>query len=343
MSEAHWLRRRWKLLLNLATLLALAVLAYALRDQLVEVLKRIDDVRWWALLLLVPIQVVNYHAQARMYQLLFGIVGNRIKYKRLVKLSLELNFVNNVFPSGGVSGISYFGLRMRSTKVTAARAALVQLMKLLLLFLSFEILVVAGLFILAWADKVNDLVLLLAGSLSTLMVLGTMAFVYIIGSKQRITAFFTVATHALNKLINIILPRSPETINVARAREAFDDMHENYLLFKSKLPQLKKPFMYALLANLAEVLSIYAVYVAFGEWVNLGAIILAYAIANFAGFVSVLPGGVGVYEALMTGVLVVAGVPAALSIPVVVMYRVLNTLIQLPPGYYFYHKALHSK
>ena len=86
----------------------------------------------------------------------------------------------------------------------------------------------------------------------------------------------------------------------------------------------------------------YVVYIAFGHWVNPGAVILAYAIANFAGFISVLPGGVGVYEALMTGVMAIAGVPAAVSIPVVVMYRVLNTAIQLPPGYYFYQKALHE-
>ena len=75
---------------------------------------------------------------------------------------------------------------------------------------------------------------------------------------------------------------------------------------------------------------------------NLGAVILAYAVANFAGLVSVMPGGVGIYEALMTGVLVAAGVPAALSLPVTVMYRVLSTLIQVPPGWYFYHKTLTS-
>ena len=76
---------------------------------------------------------------------------------------------------------------------------------------------------------------------------------------------------------------------------------------------------------------------------NFGAVILAYSVANFAGLVSVLPGGVGVYEALMTAVLVAAGVPAALSIPVTVMYRVLSMGIQLPAGFYFYHKALRAK
>jgi len=169
-----------------------------------------------------------------------------------------------------------------------------------------------------------------------------MGFVYIVGSKSRITAFFTSLTKLLNKLIHIVRPSHPETINIDKARESFDDMHENYLLFRSKLPELKVPFIYALLANIAEVLAIYVVYVAFGHWVNIGAVILGYAIANFAGFVSVLPGGIGVYEALMTGVLVIGGVPAGVSIPVVVMYRVLNTIIQLPPGYYLYQKALQS-
>lgn len=343
MSETHWLRRRWKLVVNLLTLLAMLVLIVALRDQVVDVFRRLDDVKWWALLLLIPLEIINYDAQARLYQRLFAIVGNKLTYKNMFKLSLELNFVNSVFPSGGVTGISYFGIRMRGAQVTGSRATLVQLMKLVLLFLSFEVLVLFGLVMMAAVGKANGLVLLLAGALSTVMVLGTLAFVYILGSKHRIHAFFTFLTKTLNKLIQIVRPHHPETINIAKAREAFDDLHENYMQFRNKLPELRAPFMLALVANAAEVLAVYAVYVAFGEWVNLGAVILAYAIANFAGFVSVLPGGVGVYEALMTGVLVIAGVPAALSIPVVVMYRVLNTAIQLPPGYYFYHKALKSK
>jgi uncharacterized membrane protein YbhN (UPF0104 family) len=56
----------------------------------------------------------------------------------------------------------------------------------------------------------------------------------------------------------------------------------------------------------------------------------------------VLPGGVGIYEALMTGVLAAGGVPAALSLPVTVMYRVVNMSVQLPFGYFFYQRALHA-
>lgn len=339
-TSGNFFTRNWKMIINVATILALVIFLVALRDQIIDVFSQIKSVQWWALLLLIPLEFINYDTQARLYRDLFGIVGNKLTYKNMFKLSLELNFVNSVFPSGGVTGISYFGLRMRSNHVTGARATLVQLMKLLLLFLSFEVLVLFGLFFLAAVGKVNGLVLLTAGALSAFMVVGTFGFAYIIGSERRIKSFFTVLTKTANKLIQVVRPRHPETIKIDRAQEAFVDMHQNYLLFRNKLPELRWPFLWALLANLVEVLCVYVVYIAFGEWVNLGAVILAYAIANFAGFVSVLPGGVGVYEALMTAVLAIAGIPAALSIPVVIMYRVLNTIIQLPPGYYYYRKAI---
>ena len=90
-------------------------------------------------------------------------------------------------------------------------------------------------------------------------------------------------------------------------------------------------------------MAIYVVFLAFGRAVNIGAIILAYGVANFAGLVSVLPGGVGIYEALMIAILTISGVPARVSLPAIIMYRVVNTVIQLPPGYYFYHRSLNSR
>src|SRR5438105_14548860 len=98
------------------------------------------------------------------------------------------------------------------------------------------------------------------------------------------------------------------------------------------------PFVYMTIANITEVASIYVVYIAFGHYVNVGAVILAYAVANFAGLISVLPAGIGIYEGLMTAVLVATGIPAEVSIPVTIMYRVINMLIQLTSGYFFYQK-----
>jgi putative heme transporter len=305
MSDKTWLGRRWKLILNIVTLAALALLIYAIRHQLGATFRDLAHVNGWALLLIIPVEALNYHAQAKLYQGLFRLVGNNLSYGFLYRAALELNFVNHVFPSGGVTGLSYFSVRMRKgQELTGSKATLVQVVKLGLTFLSFELLIIFGLFCLAIMGRVSNLTILVAAVVSTLLVVGTIGFAYIVGSKRRIDNFFTGLTKGLNRLIQLVRRDNPETINIGRVRQVFNDFHNNY------------------------------------DVINIGAVIFAYAVANFAGLVSVLPGGVGIYEALMTAVLASTGVAAAVSLPVTVMYRVVNTLIQLPPGYYLYQQTL---
>ena len=336
-------KNRWKTVLTIITLTALVATAYALRYQIMQTVQNLGKVNTWAVLLIIPIQGLNYASQAKLYQNLFRMLSERFRFKALYGLALELNFVNTVFPSGGVSGFSYLSLRMKGEGLSTAKATLVQMMRFILIFISFQILLFVGLLLLAVAGDASKLTVLVAGSLGTSLLAGTFLLAFIIGSKRRINYFFTFITKLLNWLIHLVRPRHPETINITSARLTFTELHENYLILKRNYTELKTPLIFALLANLTEIAAIYVVYLAFGHAVNPGAVIIAYAIANFAGMVSVLPGGIGIYEALMTGVLAAGGVPPAISLPVTVMYRVVNMSVQLPPGYFLYHRALHHK
>lgn len=339
---SHKIKSRWKLILNIVTLVALAITIYALRDQITESLDNLGKVNAWALLLMIPLQFLNYHSYTNQARSLFAILGEKLRYRPMFRTMLELNFVNNVFPSGGVTGLSYFSIRMKDANVNAAKSSLVYLFRFILVFLSFQVLLGLGLIMLAIDGKANGLVLLVGGSVATLVLVGTFVIAYVIGDKNRINSFFVAVSRALNKIIHVIRPKHPETINISKVKKLFNDLHQDYQVIKKDYRALRKPFFWSLMASVSEVATIYVVYIAFGAWVNPGAVILAYAVANFAGFVSVLPGGIGIYEALMTAVLAASGVPAAISIPVTVMYRILNMAIQLPPGYYFYNKKLRS-
>lgn len=341
MGKQPFLRRNWKLIVNVVTVAVLLLLVFLIRDQIVETFQNLGKVNWHYLVLIIPLIALGYHAQTRMYQRMFALIGHKLHYGFMFRAALELNFVNQVFPSGGVSGISYFGVRMRSADITATQASLVQIMKLLLLFISFEVLLAVGLLILAIDGKANDLMMLLAGSITTFLVLGTAGFIAIIGSERRIHSTFTGITRLINKVIGFVTRHKNSGIDTERAESIVKDLHLSYKTIESRYLELRAPFGWALVVNLSAILAIYAVYGAFGAWVNLGAIIVAYSVANFAGLVSVLPGGAGIYEALMIGVLAAGGIPAALSLPVTVMYRVLTTLIQLPPGYILYHRSVH--
>jgi uncharacterized protein (TIRG00374 family) len=255
---------------------------------------------------------------------------------------LEMNFVNQVFPSGGVTGLSYFNIRMKDADVNASKSSLVYLLRYILVFISFQVLLLVGMILLALDGRANNFVLLVGGSLATLVVVATVGAAFIVGSKQRINSFFVALSRLLNRIVHFFRPKNPEVINTNKVRNLFDELHNDFLVIQKDYRVLLKPLAWSLLASSAEIGTIYVVYIAFGQWVNPGAVILAYAVATCAGFFSILPGGIGIYEALMTAVLAAAGVSPGVSIPVTVMYRVLSVGIQLPPGYYFYNKNLRS-
>lgn len=339
----HQRRRRARIIFTWVTIIALGLLAYILREQIFETLKNITQVNAFVLLLLIPLHVASYYSQAKLYQGTLRVLGERFRTKSMYRLSLEMNFINSVFPSGGVSGFSYLPFRLREEGVKTGKATLVQLMRFMLIFCGFQVLLFIGVIMLSFHGPVNNLTILVASSITTLLLVGTALLAYIIGNKGRINTFFTFVTKVLNRIIHVVRPKHPETINVARAQAGFLDLHENFLVIRGNLSRLKRPFIFAFLFSVFEILSIFTVYIAFGHLINPGAIILAYAVANFAGIISVLPGGIGIYEALMTGVLVAAGVPPSVSLPVTIMYRVLNMSIALPQGGYLYYRALHGK
>lgn len=332
----------WKTVVTIVTFLALSALGYGLRSQITETIESLRHANPWPVLLVVPLAGLNHFSQAKMYQSVFRILGDRFRTKPMMRLSLELNFVNNIFPSAGVSGFSYLSLRMRKEGVKTGKATLVQIMRFTMLFVSFQLLLGVGLIFLALGGDVNNFVMLVAGSLATLLLVGTAGALYIIGDKARINAFFTALTKFINKIIQVIRPKHPETIKIDSVERAFTELHENYQLLRTNVSQLRNPLMFATLSNVTEVVAIWSVFYAFGEVINPGAVIIAYAVANFAGLISVLPGGIGIYEALMAGVFAAVGVPAGTSLPVILAFRVVSMGIQLPVGYFFYQRNLQD-
>ena len=93
-------KQRWKMILTVLTVLALVGLAWAVREQLAQTLSNLTKVNIWFVLLIIPLELLNHLSQAKLYQGLFRILGERFRTRSMMRLSLELNFINSVFPSG---------------------------------------------------------------------------------------------------------------------------------------------------------------------------------------------------------------------------------------------------
>ncbi|MCA1807624.1 MAG: flippase-like domain-containing protein [Actinobacteria bacterium] len=333
-------QRKIKLYVTVITFVALLAISYSIRDEIMATIANLRSATLWPIIAIVPLAFLNHFVLGKLYQSVFRILGDRFRTRSMIRLSLELNFVNLVFPSAGVSGFSYLGIRMKGEEIEPGKSALVQAMRFTMLFISFQLLLGVGLLLLSLVGRVNNFVILVAASLSTLLFVGTILVGFIVSSKQRINGFFTGLTKVTNRLIQIVRPKHPETINIKRVEKVFTDLHNNYKLIRSNITELRRPILFAFASNVTEITSVYLAFTAFGATVNPGAIIIAYAVANFAGVLSILPGGIGVYEGLMTGVLVATGVPVAVSLPAIVTFRVVSMLSQVPAGYYFYQKNL---
>lgn len=337
------IKKDFKFWLNIVTIIALVGLLIISWDQIVEAFREIENLKLWALFLMIPIQLLSYYALAKFYKNFFDKQGERISLSELYKVSLELNFVNHVFPSGGVSGFSYLSLRLKQQGVSTAKSTLAQILRFALTFVSFLVLLLLALTALSFSRSAGGFVILVCSGIIFGTIFGTAVGVFIISKTSRIKAFVSWLPKAVNYIAKLFKrDKQKSLIDIDKVEKTLEDLHENYLVLRQNMPLVKTLFKWALLANIAEVLTVYMVYIAFDSLINPGALIIAYAVANFAGLIAVLPGGVGIYEGLMTAMLAGAGVPKALALSATVIYRVLAMLLFLPVGYYFYHQALQK-
>lgn len=340
------LPKKIKFWVNVVTVVALLLLAFISRDQIRAAFNELADLSVWLLALQVPVQLLSYNSVAHLYYSYLNGINRKgeLKLADSYKIALELNFVNSVFPSGGVSGFSYLGLRLRQFDVRVATSTMAQVVRYALTFASFILILGLGLFLLAIGNQANGLVILIGSAIFfSVIILGTLGL-YVVSDERRIKSFVAVLPKALNSVTKKIIPkRDKDLVDLSKVEDALGEMHDRYLEMKDNLSILKWPFIYALAVNAFELMTIYLVYVALGEYVNPGAVILAYAVANFAGLVAILPGGVGVYESLMAAVLAASGVPQGLAISATIIYRVINLLVFVPIGYFFYHAALNGR
>lgn len=334
--------KKFKFWLNIITIVALFALAYGARHQVVEAFRQLVHLNAYALLMIIPLQILSYYAVAKTFQSYFNN-SEPISLATYFRLSLEMNFVSHVFPSGGVSGFSYLALRLKQKGVTSSRSTLAQGVRYALMFFGFTIYLAIAMILLASFGKASRFAILIATTIVVSIIFLSIVVTYVISDERRIKGFTAFLPKLINRFLRPFRKHKGDTINIARIERLFGEMHQDYVAISQNWRQLVGPFLWTLVMLFAEMATIYVVYIAFGELINPGALILAYAVANVAGLISLMPGGVGVYEALMTSVLASVGVDSGLAFSATLVYRILNMILFVPPGYILYQRALRHK
>ena len=328
--------RTW---LSIITLALLAVVVIAAWGDIREAFGYLGKVNLWILALIIPVQFVSYFATGEMVFSYLRAKGNirDLNVFKVTRMSLELNFVNHVFPSGGAAGTAYFSWLLSRHGVSSGRAVMAQIVRFALTFLSFVLLLFVALTILIIDHSVDRVTILLSLLLAVLAVGAMFGAVYLLGNKKRLDTFAAWLTRTVNRFVAYVTRgKKRKVIKEDTIATFFIDIHEDFLAIRRDKKILRTPFIWAVVANTLDVVLIYIAFWSFGVQINPALIFIAFGLASIAGAVVVTPGGAGVYEIVMVAFLTSAGVPPTTAIAGTLLARVALMLLTIVFGYAFY-------
>lgn len=307
-----------------------------------ELLGQID---LWLLSLMIPVQIFSYYATGGMIFSYLRSKGHlkKVSRWRMTRISLELNFVNHIIPSGGAVGFSYLGWVLHHYGVRAGTATMAQIIRFMLTFLTFVLLLGVAVIMLAVDHQVNRTVYLLCATIAVVAIAGLITTIYLMQNKHRLNRFAVRITRLGNKLVAFFTRgKKTDSIDGRVIGNFFDEIHEDYLEIRRDKKILVKPLIWGVVANVADVALLSIAFLALGAWVNPAIMLIAFGLSSIAGIFSVTPGGVGVYEAIMITFMATAGVPAEIAIAGTLLARVVLILGTVLFGYFFYQLTINK-
>jgi uncharacterized protein (TIRG00374 family) len=331
--------------LTLVTLVLLTIVVIAAWPEIMKAWGLLGQVNWYILLLLIPVQLASYYATGGMIFSYLRAKGNLedVSHWSMTRMALELNFVNHILPSGGAAGFSYLAWVLSRYKVSVSRSTMAQIIRFVLTFLSFVVLLVVAIIILALTGHLERATIFIAIGLVIAAVGGTAILIWLVKSNQRLQRFSVWVTKTINRFIRwITRGKKRVVVHEKLFLEFFQGLHDDYLSIRRERKILVTPFIWALIANILDVALLWVAFWALGYTIDAPLLFVAFGVASIASAVSVTPGGAGVYEAIMVAFLATSGVTPDVAIAGTLLARVTLLGGTIAFGYIFYQLRLNK-
>ncbi|WP_298210896.1 lysylphosphatidylglycerol synthase transmembrane domain-containing protein [Ferrimicrobium sp.] len=315
-------------------LIGLALVLWENRSSLSNFVPLLTKLRWYVLISVVIIQLCSYWLNGLYYRSILRIFEYDLRTTRLFEGALATNFVNYLLPSAGLAGAGYLS-QVLAPEVPRGVSVLVQLMRYAFSALAVLLMMPVG-FLLIYAESNK-------GGRSLLDV----TVISAIGITALAVGLVVLVQHEswLRRVLHVILrflKRFFKSLNEDKVTKFVDQFYIGYHAMTNNKRRMLQPFGWSILYIIIEILTFYMAFLAFGKTVNPGTAVMAYLFANIVSIFGGVIISTGVFELGMAGTLIALGIPFSLAVAVTTVYRIMNLLIGLPPGYVFYRQFLRS-
>lgn len=331
--------------LTIITLVLLTIVIIAAWPEIKKAWALLGQVDLWILALLIPVQFLSYYATGGMIFSYLRSKGNLKEQSHwfTTRLALELNFVNHILPSGGAAGFSYLAWILSKFKVSVSRSTMSQIIRFVMTFVSFVVLLIVAIIILAFTGHLDRITIFIAIGLAAAAIGGIFILIWLIKSNERLRNFSAWLTKTINRFIRwITRGKKRKIVKEELFLEFFGGLHDDYLAIRRDRKTLVMPFIWAIIANILDVALIWISFWALGFAVDPALLFVAFGVASIAGAVSVTPGGAGVYEAVMVAFLASSGISPEVAIAGTLLARVTLLGGTIAFGYVFYQLRVNQ-
>lgn len=258
------------------------------------------------------------------------VLDIRMRLFEVLSVTLGSLAVSHVFSAGGVGGwvLTYNALRRREVPHGLIFVAIAAQQ-------FFNYVVLWGFFAVALAYLVlargESLWQYLAGIVLILLLLWLTAYgVYLYNHRTRMRRRAGQAAHLVNRIAR------REVVEEGHVDAWLDNLFVGMRRMTSHRGAFRRTALYACAYWFFDMLTLAAVFLAFDTGVPWTALVVAYVVAYSIGTLAPTPGGLGAVEALLIALFVSFGVASATAVTVVLVYRVINFWLPIPPGLIMY-------
>lgn len=322
------MKRRWILWL---LIIGFVWLVFSRFNEIEKLAKTLAQGQWQWVLAAALLQVVYYIVYAALYHSAFYTVEIKSRVQDLIPVTLGSLFVNVVAPTGGVGGAALFIDDAVRRGQSAARATAGTVLVMATEYSTFALVLVIGLTYLFFQhaltlyEMISALILLLVALvLASVLGLGLWRPTWL----HRLLAWVQDTVNQLGSRFG-----RPTLIAGDWAERNAADFTEAARSIALHPARLTQTLGVGLLNHLIDLSSLYVLFLAFYQPINIGPLVAGYAVGTLFLIVSPTPMGIGVVEGLMPLALISLGIPSNVAIVVTLSYRGLTFWLPLALGF----------
>jgi glycosyltransferase 2 family protein len=265
---------------------------------------------------------------------ILNTLGHHVGFFKLFKLSIVMISINTVLPSMGLAGNTAMFHSLKSHhKIKEGKILSSMTIFYTALVVSFLIILMASLlsFILVRNLGLLDLFWFIANLLLIILIFFT---IYELMKNKRHFSNF------IESIINKTLGLFKKKMNKQKFYSIINEFYEGLRKIKNDKKHFLLPLLLLSLKHFFDALAIYLLFLSLGFNVSIFIIIFSIAIADILSLTMFVPGGIGVFELSIAGVLVAFGVPFNLSLAAVLLFRIFSFWIPTLIGVAIYKNTL---